>query len=44
MKKVFVLVLIIGLIASACAKQENKPLIGGWKMIQMQWKNNELFF
>jgi hypothetical protein len=40
MKNVFVIALIIGLIASACAKQENKPLIGGWKMVQMQSNDN----
>ncbi len=36
MKRVVFLVLAICLLASACTKKENKFLIGGWKMVQMQ--------
>jgi hypothetical protein len=36
MKKVIFLIVAICLVASACTKKENKFLIGGWKMVQMQ--------
>ena len=40
MKKVIVLGMIIALITSACTKKENKHLLGGWKMVQMQMNDN----
>ncbi len=36
MKKILCFGLIIWLIASACSRQKNDPLLGAWKMIQMQ--------